>query len=94
MFVGSTVDLYTSVCIGAVAGIVFGSRPSFYLSPGQTLFDHFRLREWCTGCPKKNASTLKGRHFFRFEYFFKWFVGRKILNIRLSPKWIENSENL
>ena len=32
----------------------------------------------------KNASTLKGRHFFRFDYFFKRFEGGKSLNIRLS----------
>ena len=38
----------------------------------------------CTGCPIKNVSTLKGRHFLRFEYFFKQFEGGKILNIRLS----------
>ena len=37
-----------------------------------------------TGCPIKNASTLKGRHFFWFEYFFKRFKGEKSLNIRLS----------
>ena len=32
-----------------------------------------------TGCPIKNASTLKGRHFFRFEYFLKRFEGGKSL---------------
>ena len=29
----------------------------------------------CTGCPIKNASTLKCQHFFPFQYFFKRFEG-------------------
>ena len=48
--------------------------------------DHFNN----TGCPIKNASTLKGRHFCRFEYFFK---GRKSL-LGYRKKCIYNSENL
>ena len=62
-----------------LAGVIQSERVNTLLEkPGENVL------KVSTGCPIKNASTLKGQHILRFEYFFKRFEGGKSLNISLS----------
>ena len=59
----------------------------------ETLTLDIVLKIYYTGCLIKNASTLKGRYFFRFEYFSNRLKEGKVWILGYRKKCIENSEN-
>ena len=52
------------------------------------------LRKFCgTGCPEKNAPTLKRYHLLAIEYFFMRFSGKYILSLEFLVAECLDQEN-